>query len=127
MPCSDRFQSLQFHRDAWRLIIPHRHANVPLHQIARLPLEIPVQTRVPKMAASGSFHKQCHDHADDPAHECVVTLMLGGGYAGVVPDIVPVDVVAEPPQVPVLAPKALRTVPSHLAGGILAHAPPRGP
>lgn len=79
------------------------------------------------MAASGSFHEQCHEHADDPAHECVVTLMLGGGYAEVVPDIVPVDVVSEPPQVPVLAPKAVNTVPSHLAGGVLAHAPPRGP
>lgn len=79
------------------------------------------------MAASGSFHEQCHEHADDPAHECVVTLMLGGGYSQVVPDIVPVDVVSEPPRVPVLAPKAVDTVPSHLAGGVLAHAPPRGP
>lgn len=79
------------------------------------------------MAASASFHKQCHDHADDPGHECVVTLMLGGGYAAVVPDIVPVDVVSEPPQVSVLAPKVVNTVPSHLAGGVLAHAPPRGP
>jgi len=79
------------------------------------------------MAASASFHKQCHEHADDPGHECVVTLMLGGGYAQVAPDIVPVDVIAEPPHVPVLAPKAVDTVPSHLAGGVLAHAPPRGP
>ena len=79
------------------------------------------------MAASGSFHEQCHEHADDPAHECVVTLMLGGGYTAVVPDIVPVDDVSEPPQVPVLAPKAVNTVPFHLAGGVLAHAPPRGP
>jgi hypothetical protein len=79
------------------------------------------------MAASGSFHKQCHEHADDPAHECVVTLILGGGYAAVVPDSVPMDIVSEPPRGPVFAPIAVNTVPSHLAGGVLAHAPPRGP
>ena len=79
------------------------------------------------MAASGSFHKQCHDHADDPAHECVVTLMLGGGYQVVVPDMAPVDRVTQPPQVPVIAATAVATMPSHLIGGVLAHAPPRGP
>ena len=79
------------------------------------------------MAASGAFHEKCHGHSHDPAHECVVTLMLGGGYHEVIPDIVPVNLIPEQPHVPVLAPKAMDTVPAHLVGGVLAHAPPRGP
>jgi len=83
---------------------------------------------VQAMAASGELHKRCHDHADEPGHECAVTLMLQGGYDEVVPDIVPVDVtIPEPPQMPVLAPKASDVEPAHLVGGVLAHAPPRGP
>lgn len=82
---------------------------------------------VQAMASSGAFHKHVHDHADEPGHECVVTLMHQGGYDEVVPDIVPVEIISEPPVVPVLAPKASDVEPSHLVGGILAHAPPRGP
>jgi len=82
------------------------------------------------MAASGALHKHFHDHDHEEGHhhECVVTLMLHGGYNEVIPDIVPVEVVpAAPPQVPVLTPKAGDVQPFHLVGGVLAHAPPRGP
>ncbi len=79
------------------------------------------------MAASGAFHKDCHDHADDPAHECAVTLMLHGGYQNTLPDIVPVVVVPELPAVPLAAPKPCDITPAHLVGGVLAQAPPRGP
>jgi hypothetical protein len=80
------------------------------------------------MAASGDLHKHFHDHCDDPSHECAVTLMLHGGYDSDLPDIVPVDLISEPPEIlPVIAPIARDIEPSHLAGGVLAHAPPRGP
>jgi hypothetical protein len=82
---------------------------------------------VQAMAASGAFHKRCHDHADDPAHKCAVTLMLHGGYQNTLPDIVPVVVFSEPPAVPVYAPKPCDIAPAHLVGGVLAQAPPRGP
>jgi hypothetical protein len=79
------------------------------------------------MAASGAFHQQCHEHADDPGHECVVTLMVQGGYDRVMPDILPVDVMPEVPEAPVPELPASVVTPSHLLGGVLAHAPPRGP
>ena len=79
------------------------------------------------MAASGALHKRCHDHADDPGHECAVTLMLHGGYDQVTATITPVDVCVGPPQMPVDSVIAIDRVPSHLVGGVLAHAPPRGP
>ncbi|MEO5915025.1 MAG: hypothetical protein ABIS50_12395 [Luteolibacter sp.] len=82
---------------------------------------------VQAMASSGTLHKHFHDHCDDPGHECAVTMMLHGGYDDVVPDIVPVDFISEAPDVPVLAPIAGDAQPSHLVGGVLAHAPPRGP
>ncbi len=82
---------------------------------------------VQAMASSGVLHKHFHDHADDSDHQCAVTMMLHGGYDEVVPDIVPVDVIPEPPQVPVAFAIAIDLVPAHLAGGVLAHAPPRGP
>ncbi|MES2660933.1 MAG: hypothetical protein V4689_20065 [Verrucomicrobiota bacterium] len=79
------------------------------------------------MAVSGSLHKHFHDRCDEPGHECVVTLMLQGGYENVAPDIVPVMILSEAPDVPVLAPKTGDCLPFHLVGGVLAHAPPRGP
>ena len=79
------------------------------------------------MASSGGLHKCLHDHADEPGHECAVTLILSGGYDTVVPDIVPVDVESLPPLEPVTVPAVDVPVPSHLIGGVLAHAPPRGP
>lgn len=82
---------------------------------------------VQAMAASGSLHKRCHDHADEHGHECAVTMVLNGGYDEVVPDIVPVTISVEAPDVPVLAPQTGDIEPSHLVGGVLAHAPPRGP
>lgn len=82
---------------------------------------------VQAMVVSGSFHKCCHDHADEPGHECAVTLVLSGGYINVAPDVVPVTIVSEIPDVPVLAPNARNVEPAHLVGGVLAHAPPRGP
>lgn len=82
---------------------------------------------VQAMAASGELHKHLHDHADESDHECAVTLMLSGGYDTVVPDIVPVEFVPEQPPLAVNVPHAADSVPSHLVGGVLAHAPPRGP
>ncbi len=82
---------------------------------------------VQAMAASGGLHRRFHDHADDQSHECAVTMMLAGGYASVVPDIVPVEYVPEQPPSVVIAPRAVDSVPSHLVGGVLAHSPPRGP
>lgn len=79
------------------------------------------------MAASGGLHKRCHDHADEPEHVCAVTLMLSGGYDIVVPDIVPVDAETPPPPAPVAIASCHVAVPAHLIGGVLAHAPPRGP
>ena len=82
---------------------------------------------VQAMAASGALHKHFHDHADEPGHECAVTLMLHGGYDEVVADIAPVEIHSAPTDVPVLEPKASHVEPPHLVGGVLAHAPPRGP
>jgi hypothetical protein len=79
------------------------------------------------MAASGGLHKQLHDHADESDHECAVTLMLHGGYDSELPDLVPVDVLPEPPVVPVRVRITLDLVPSLLDGGVLVEAPPRGP
>lgn len=83
------------------------------------------------MAASPKVHECLHHHHDHSDHgqdsECVVTLMLHGGYASVAPDVVPVEKTAESPQVWVTVPQATDTVASHLRGGVLAHAPPRGP
>jgi len=79
------------------------------------------------MAASPELHECCHEHSQDPGHECAVDLILQGGCTEVLPDIVPVDVTCEPPQVVVV----LRLGnPSDAAGsvsGVLADAPPRGP
>jgi hypothetical protein len=82
---------------------------------------------VQAMAASGELHERLHHHAGEPGHECAVTLMLGGGYDTVVPDVVPVDFVQEQPPLMVDVPAAVDSEPGHLVGGVLAHAPPRGP
>lgn len=79
------------------------------------------------MASSGGLHQRLHDHAGEAGHECAVTLMLQGGYDTVVPDIVPVDVDSPPPLEPVVVLADIVAVPSHLVGGVLAQAPPRGP
>ncbi len=79
------------------------------------------------MAASGALHKRCHDHADEADHQCAVTLMLNGGYDIVVPTVTPTGQEIEPPPEPVMPPKPVDSAPSHLVGGVLAHAPPRGP
>lgn len=82
---------------------------------------------VQALAASPDLHEHCHGHDHEPGHPCMVTLMLHGGYQAEMPDIAPVDCCPEPPEVPVQLPVAVRIGPSHLAGGVLAHAPPRGP
>ena len=79
------------------------------------------------MASNHALHKCLHDHADEHGHVCAVTLMLSGAYDTVVPDIVPVDVESPPPLAPVAIPPVDVPMPSHLIGGVLAHAPPRGP
>lgn len=79
------------------------------------------------MAADSELHHRCHDHAHDPGHECVVTLILNGGYDMAVPDIRPVDLPATPPLVSLILPNRTAVLPSHQAGGLMAHAPPRGP
>lgn len=79
------------------------------------------------MAADNGLHKHCHDHADDPDHQCLVTLMLGGGYDSELPDIQPVNVVPETPPTEMAQPVCFIAMPTQLVGGIMAHAPPRGP
>lgn len=79
------------------------------------------------MFANALFHKECHHDAEDPAHECIVTMMMDGGYFNVMPDIMPVKVTSDPPSAAVLKPQSVNVEPAHLVGGILAHAPPRGP
>jgi hypothetical protein len=79
------------------------------------------------MAASGELHCKLHDHADDAEHQCVVTMMLSGGYDSVAPGIVPVEFVPEPPPWVANVPHVADSVPAHLVGGVMAHAPPRGP
>lgn len=82
---------------------------------------------VQAMAASGALHKRCHDHADESGHQCAVTMLLNGGYDTVAPGIVPIGLPAAAPPAAVAAPHPVDTEPSHLRGGVLAHAPPRGP
>lgn len=79
------------------------------------------------MAASGDLHKRFHDHAGESSHECAVTMMLAGGYDSVVPDILPVEFIPEQPPLVVVFPRVVDVAPGHLAGGVLAHAPPRAP
>jgi len=82
---------------------------------------------VQAMAASGALHKCLHDHAGERSHECAVTLIQDGGYDTVAPDIIPVDVASGPPQSPQVVSTPADSIPGHLVGGVLAHAPPRGP
>lgn len=79
------------------------------------------------MAVNTGLHEHCHHHADDPGHQCLVTLILSGGYDTVPPAIKPVDAVPESPPTEVVAPACFIAVPTQLVGGIMAHAPPRGP
>jgi hypothetical protein len=79
------------------------------------------------MAASCDLHHTLHPHSDDSDHQCVVTQMQCGGYDISVPDVVPVEFIPVPPQVAVLGPIERDASPSHLAEGLIAHAPPRGP
>ena len=79
------------------------------------------------MVANAGLHKLCHDHADDPAHQCAVTLILGDGCQSELPDVLPVDVVPERPLADVAEPGFFIAMPCQMMGGIMAHAPPRGP
>ena len=79
------------------------------------------------MAASAAFHQCVHDHSGEPGHDCVVSLMLHGGYDTVAPDILPVEVAPGPAPEPQVVSIPADSTPSHLVGGVLAHAPPRGP
>jgi len=82
---------------------------------------------VQAMATWGAFHQHVHHDCGEPDHHCAVTLLLSGGYQNEAPDVVPVEVQTERPDVPVLSPVAPDSMPSHLLGGVLAHAPPRAP
>lgn len=79
------------------------------------------------MASNGALHKCLHDHADEPSHECAVTLMQCGGYDTVLPDCVSVAYEPAPPLEPLATLIERVAAPCHLIGGVLAHAPPRGP
>jgi hypothetical protein len=79
------------------------------------------------MASSGALHKCLHDHADEPGHECAVTLMQSGGYDTQVPDRMSVAYQPAPPLEPLAMGIERVAAPCHLIGGVLAHAPPRGP
>jgi hypothetical protein len=83
---------------------------------------------VQAMAASGALHKRCHDHADEDGHQCAVTMLLTGGYDTVAPRVVLIGrQAAAPPPAAVAVPRPVDAAPPHLRGGVLAHAPPRGP
>lgn len=82
---------------------------------------------VQAMVASPSLHDHCHDHSHESDHSCIVTLILSGGYDCSVPDILPVTISMERPDVPASIPTATEIVPCHLLGSVLADAPPRGP
>lgn len=79
------------------------------------------------MASNGALHKCLHDHADEPGHECAVTLMQSGGYDTQVPDRMSVAYQPAPPLEPLAMGIERVAAPCHLIGGVLAHAPPRGP
>lgn len=83
---------------------------------------------VQAMAFSGPLHECCHHDADDPGHQCAVTMILSGSCDLVVPDLPPVEIISEEPTfVPDLRPAEKGVVATHLLGGILAQSPPRGP
>ncbi len=82
---------------------------------------------VQALALSGELHQSCHDHSHEPAHECAITLFAHSGCDKVNPDIVPVYSQALTPTAPLGLPVAIEAEPTHLVGGVLAHAPPRGP
>lgn len=79
------------------------------------------------MAASPEIHECCHEHSQNPAHTCVVDLILQGGWPEELPDITPVDLTSEPPQVLVVLPVKNPGDGIGSPCGILADAPPRGP
>lgn len=79
------------------------------------------------MAADSDLHHSLHSHSGDSDHQCVVTEMLCGGYDIAIPNAIPVEFIPEPPVVAVLGPIERDAGPSHLADGVIAHAPPRGP
>lgn len=79
------------------------------------------------MAASPEFHECCHEHSQDPSHECAVDLILQGGCTEVRPDIVPVDLTSGPPLLVVFSPMRNLSEVTHLVCGVLADSPPRGP
>lgn len=79
------------------------------------------------MVASDDFHHHCHEHSHESGHECVVTLMLNGGFDLVVPNIQPVDRPPHPPQMAAVLPIRVVMLHAHQAGGLMEHAPPRGP
>lgn len=79
------------------------------------------------MAANPTLHDHCHGHSHEPDHTCLVTLIQSGGYDCSVPDIEPVTISTETPDVPVSVPATVEIVPSRLLVSVLADAPPRGP
>lgn len=79
------------------------------------------------MAANPDLHHACDGDSGKPGHECVVTLILNGGFTVTTPDIVPETISRIPLPAPVTTARGRDPFPSHLAGGVLAQAPPRGP
>lgn len=83
---------------------------------------------VQAMAANGELHHHFHDHAEDTSHHCAVTMLLNGGFDVVVPDAMQVtEIAGEIPPATRCLRDPVEVEPSHLVGGVLAHAPPRGP
>lgn len=83
------------------------------------------------MVASPAFHDECHhhdhDHDDGGSHECVVDLMLSGGYGIQVPSVTPVEIAPSPPLLDLVISGSSEISLGDLTSGLLAHAPPRGP
>lgn len=80
------------------------------------------------MAVHPDLHECCHDHAHEPDHQCIVTIISSGCCNFSVPDIEPVTISVEAPEPPAeMLPVEASILPDHLDGWLLAHAPPRGP
>lgn len=80
------------------------------------------------MAASPSLHEDCHNHDHDHGNnECVVEIMLSGGYGFNLPSVTPVDVTPLRPLPDASVTAPVKSIPGHLIGLLLTYAPPRGP
>lgn len=79
------------------------------------------------MAISAELHHHCHEHADEPGHQCVVTHWQQGTLDHTTPEAIVIE--APIIELPACAGEctSAEVTAMHLRGGLLAHGPPRGP